>query len=227
MQRERAVPPLPAARREVARVARRSAPRDAARSGGGKRPYTLVAVDRPGDILPRYRGTPVERLLRYHELHEELGSYEQAQVLVGMCMDHRKALRMPARFAYVLRTGAANLRRVEFKVSFAVAIGRVQAICLIGHTHCGMFELKQKRDEFVRGLAEHGGWTERAAAEHFDDWSSTFEIDDPAQFVAFEADRLSRRYPKVLVAPLLYDVDTGRILQIVPGRVAARGRRTR
>jgi hypothetical protein len=33
--------------------------------------HSLVPVRTASDILPRYRGTPVERLLRYHNLEED------------------------------------------------------------------------------------------------------------------------------------------------------------
>lgn len=53
-------------------------------------------------------------------------------------MDHRVRLRIPENFAYILPTGGGNLRHSEFKVSFAIAVGGVRAIALIGHSYCGM-----------------------------------------------------------------------------------------
>ena len=55
---------------------------------------TLVPVNSMSDILPMCRGTPVERLLRYHNLGEPLPpGTGHAEVLVGMCGDHRKDLK--------------------------------------------------------------------------------------------------------------------------------------
>ncbi|MCG3133152.1 MAG: hypothetical protein HMLKMBBP_00245 [Planctomycetes bacterium] len=181
--------------------------------------HELVPVRKASDILPAYRGTPVERLLRWQNLGEDVGPRRtKAELLIGMCMDNRKVMRTPENYAFVLRTGGANLRRVEFKVSFAVAIGGVKAIALVGHDHCGMLGLPRRREEFVRGLVENGGWDREAAEEHFDSWVATFDVNDTAEFIAEEAERLRRRYPKVLVAPLLYAVGTGRLAQIVENR---------
>jgi len=50
---------------------------------------------------------------------------------------------------------------------------------------------------------------------HFDASAPEFEIGDPVGFVAQEAQRLSRRYPRVLMAPLHYDVEDGTLSQVV------------
>ena len=70
-------------------------------------------------------------------------------------MDSHKRLRQPENFAYIIRTGGANLRDSEFEVSYAIAVGGVTAIALIGHTHCGMVNLISKRESFVQGLVEN------------------------------------------------------------------------
>ena len=83
------------------------------------------------DIPERYRNTPIGDLIRYHNLGEESEKYTQAELLIGMCMDSRKHLRIPENFAFILRTGGGNLRYSEFKVSYAIAIGGVRAIALL------------------------------------------------------------------------------------------------
>jgi carbonic anhydrase len=175
----------------------------------------LSPVNCADDILPPYRRTPVGLLLEYHNLGRPFDSYTAAQLLIGMCMDNRKMLRLPDNFAYILRTGGANLRRVEFKVSFAIAVGGVQALCLIGHTQCGMVRLMGRRDTFIQGLVERAGWTAEEAGEQFDEHAGDFSILDEVQFVCAEARRLGRRYPKILVAPLLYRVEDNRLYQLV------------
>ncbi len=62
------------------------------------------------DILPAYRGSPIGKLLEYHNLDRPFETYTRAELLVGMCMDNRKALDVPENFAYILRTGCANMR---------------------------------------------------------------------------------------------------------------------
>lgn len=177
----------------------------------------LLPVNRLGDVLPAYRNTPVADLLAYHNLRTPHRSHDRAELLIGMCMDNRVALRIPDNFAYILRAGGANLQRIEFKVSYAVAVGGVRTICLIGHDECGMVDLRGRRDVFVNGLVENGGWERREAEEHFDHFSAVFEIRDPAEFVLSEARRLRGRYPRVMVAPLLYHIREGLLYQIAEG----------
>jgi carbonic anhydrase len=171
----------------------------------------LNPVAAPKDIPAPYRDTPIGRLLEYHNLNRPLDDYQQAELLIGMCMDNRKMLRIPDNFAFVLRTGGGNLRYSEFKVSYAVAIGRVQAIALIGHTQCNMRNLMSRRQEFVDGLVVQGGWEREWAEAHFMNFAPMFEIGDETDFVLSEARRLRQRYPRVLVAPLLYRVEDNRL----------------
>jgi carbonic anhydrase len=117
----------------------------------------LVAVTTPEDIFPQYRRTPIGKLLEYHNLDRPFETYTQAELLVGMCMDHRKHLHIPDNFAYIIRAGGANLRPSEFKVSYAIVVGGVRSIALIGHTQCGMVNLASRREAFVGGMVENAG----------------------------------------------------------------------
>jgi carbonic anhydrase len=67
---------------------------------------------------------------------------------------------------------------------------------------------------FVRGLVEHGGWSNRDAQNHFKTHAPNFEIGDVIGFVQSEALRLSRRYPRVVVAPLFYSVEERVLYQV-------------
>jgi carbonic anhydrase len=176
---------------------------------------SLIPVHNATDILPMYRGTPIESLLRYHNLREPLPrTTHRAEILVGMCMDHRKDLTLPNEFAYVLRAAGGNLRDSEFEISYVVGIGGISTIALLAHTDCGMAHVTEKREAFVRGLVEHGGWTPDAASNHFSTYAARYEIGDPVDFALTEAGRLQRLYPRLLVAPLLYAVENDRVLQI-------------
>jgi len=124
-----------------------------------------------------------------------------------MCMDNRKQLHIPDNFAFIIRTGGANLRYSEFKVSFAIAVGGVSALALIGHTQCGMVNLIANKEQFVKGLAERAGWQADSAEEHFYHYAPMFEIGNEIDFVLSEAKRIRLRYPKILVAPMLYRVE--------------------
>jgi carbonic anhydrase len=169
--------------------------------------YQLASVSSVDDIPPEMRDTPVGLLLEYHNLKRDLSEYTQAELLIGMCMDNRKRLRLPDNFAYVIRTGGANLRYSEFKVSFAIGVGGVRSIALIGHTNCGMVNLRSKEEAFVDGLVERAGWPRERAEEHFSRYEAQFEIGNEIEFVCSEADRLSVEYPEVQVFPLIYRVE--------------------
>lgn len=167
----------------------------------------LRPVSRHEDIFPEYRGTPIGLLLEYHNLNRNLDAHTQAQLLIGMCMDNRKHLRIPDNFAYIIRAGGANLRYSEFKVSYAIAVGGVKSIALIGHTRCGMVNLMSKKTAFIKGLVDNAGWERESAEDHFVHFAPMFEIGNEVDFVLSEAKRLRLRYPKTQVAPLLYRVE--------------------
>jgi carbonic anhydrase len=167
----------------------------------------LEAIETIEDIKPEYRNTPISLLLEYHNLDRPLDRYTQAQLLIGMCMDNRKHLRVPDNFAYVIRSGGANLQYSEFKVSYAIAVGGVKAIALIGHNQCGMVNLISKRDQFVQGLVENAGWEKERGEEHFRHFAPMFEIGNEIDFIMSETKRLRLSFPKIQVAPLIYRVE--------------------
>lgn len=166
----------------------------------------LVGVKDKEDIFSQYRNTPIESLLLSHNMGISK-EYTSAELVIGMCMDNRKQLNIPSNFAYILRTGGGNLRFSEFKVSYAVGVGGVKAIALIGHNNCGMVNLISKKDKFIKGLVENAGWNAEKASEHFMNFAPMYEIEDEIDFVLSEAKRLRNKYPKILIAPLMYNVE--------------------
>lgn len=167
----------------------------------------LISIKTIEDIPPNYQNTPIGQLLAYHNLQIPFDTYTKAELLIGMCMDNRKHLHIPDNFAYIIRAGGANLRYSEFKVSYAIAVGGVTAIALMGHTQCGMVNLIARRNQFIQGLVENAGWERGWAEEHFMHFAPMFEIGNETDFVLSEAKRLRLRYPKIQVAPLLYRVE--------------------
>jgi carbonic anhydrase len=174
----------------------------------------LVPVTKKEDIFPELLDTPIGLLLEYHNLNRPYETYAQAQLLVGMCMDNRKHLHIPDNFSYIIRAGGANLRYSEFKVSYAIAVGGVKHIALIGHNQCGMVNLMARKDAFIQGLVESAGWEQDFAEQHFTQFAPMFEIGNEIDFVLSEAQRLRLRYPKIQVAPLLYKVDDNLLFQV-------------
>lgn len=172
---------------------------------------SLISVKKKEDILPDYRQGPIEKLFEYHNLNKTFDNYNTAKLLVGMCMDNRKHLQIPDNFAYIIRTGGANLRYSEFKVSYAIAVGKVRHIALIGHSHCGMVNLVARKNDFIHGLVNEAGWQPDKAEEHFNQYAPLFEIGNETDFVLSEAVRLRLRYPNVVVAPLFYRVENNKL----------------
>ena len=171
----------------------------------------LIGIDSKEKIPEVYRETPAGLLLEYHNLKHPFASYSQAQLLVGMCMDNRKHLNIPDNFAYIIRAGGANMRASEFKVSYAIAVGGISAIALIGHSLCGMVNLVARKELFIRGLVERGGWSKEQAEDHFMNFAPMFEIGNEIDFVLSETTRLRFKYPKVLVVPMFYKVEDNKL----------------
>jgi carbonic anhydrase len=167
----------------------------------------LVAITKENDIFPEYRNTPISLLLEYHNLNRPFDNYTVAQLLVGMCMDNRNQLRIPNNYSYILRTGGGNLRYSEFKVSYAIAVGNVKYIALIGHSNCAMANLYSRKDIFIDGLVDNAVWERTWATEHFMHFSPMFEIGNEIDFLLSETKRLRLRYPKISIAPMYYKVE--------------------
>lgn len=174
----------------------------------------LTEVTSLADIPKEIADSPVTLLLQYHNLQRPFDSYERAQLLIGMCMDNRKSLRIPGNFAYIIRTGGANLRLNEFHVSYAIAMGGIRHIVLIAHNRCGMVNLESRKELFVDGLVSNGGWDRSSAEEHFMHHAPVCEIGDETDFVLNEARRLQSRYPAVVVVPLYYHLDDNKLYLI-------------
>ena len=173
--------------------------------------HPLIRITERSDIPSQYRDTPIGRLLEYHNLGRPFETFTKAELLIGMCMDHRKHLTMPNNFAFIIRAGGANLRPSEFKVSYAIGVGGVRHIALIGHNNCGMVNLVARKEQFIQGLMDNAGWTRGAAEEHFHHYAPLFEIGNETSFIVSETKRLRERYPKITVAPMIFNVDDGKL----------------
>ncbi len=167
------------------------------------------------DIPSEYRNNPIGKLLEYHNLDKPLIPYEKAELLIGMCMDNRKHLHIPDNFAFIIRSGGANLRYSEFKVSYAIAIGQIQHIALIGHNNCGMVNLFARKEAFINGLVENAGWDQEQAEDHFSHYEPMHEIGNEIDFIQSESKRLKLRYPKVQIAPMIYSVEDNKLSLII------------
>jgi len=174
----------------------------------------LIKIASRSSIPVEYSDTPIGLLLEYHNLGKALENYSSAQLLVGMCMDNRKHLHIPDNFAFIIRAGGANLRYSEFKVSFAIAVGGVMHIALIGHNHCGMVNLASKKNIFIEGMVKNAGWSKEQAEEQFINNAPMFEIGNETDFVLSETIRLRKKYPKIQIAPMIYLVEDNKLYLI-------------
>ena len=179
------------------------------------RPISLKRVAGGSDILELYRGTPIADWLCYHSLWQGPHSYESPKLLIVTCMDYRVHLYVPEKFAYVLRLAGANLRHREFDLACVLAFAGIRHVCVVGHTDCAMESLKDKKADFTSGLRKIAGWSESRAELQFDLFAPRLAIPDVVDFTLFEAAWLERRFPRILVAPLIYDVKDGSLCQIV------------
>ena len=169
--------------------------------------YKLKSVISEKDIPEDLLNTPVAELLKYHNLCLKFKTYEKAEMAVVMCMDNRKQLNIPNRFAFILRTAGARITGNEFKLSFAIGFGNIKHVVLIGHTNCGMINMKSKKEVIVKGLVENAGWTKEQAENHFISFAPFFEIENEVDFTVSESKRLKEKYPKVIFVPMVYKVE--------------------
>ncbi len=171
----------------------------------------VIEINSSSDIPKKYRDTPLSLLIEYQNQIRPFDSHAVAQILVGMCMDNRKALNVPENFAYILRTGGANMKWSGFKISYAIAVGGVRYIAIAGHNHCGMVNIVARKEAFIKGLVEGAGWEREKAENHFMNLLPMFEIGNEIEFVLSEVRRLRDEYPKIMVAPLLYRIEDNRL----------------
>jgi carbonic anhydrase len=175
----------------------------------------LIEILKKEDIPSQFTDTPIGLLLQYHNLDKPYADYTSAQMLIGMCMDNRKHLHIPENFAYIIRTGGANLRYSEFRVSYAIAVGGVHYIALIGHNNCGMVNLLARKEQFITGLVANAGWSREEAEDHFYHYEPIHEIGNETDFVCSEAKRIRLRYPKITVVPMIYKVENNKLYLVI------------
>ncbi len=169
----------------------------------------LVKVTRKDDIFNEYKDTPIGKLLEYHNFNEKNEEINNAELLIGTCMDNRVELNIPKNFAYVIRTGGSNLHNSSFYVSYALAVGGVRSIAIIVHSDCGMVNLGGRKDKIVNGIVRATGWKKIYAEDYFKSYAPVCEIVNEVNFAISEVKRLREMYHDILIAPLLYDVDDG------------------
>lgn len=177
----------------------------------------LISINKTEDIPSNYQQTPFAKLLEYHNLLKTLNVCENPELIIGTCVDNRIQLRFPRKFAYTVRAGGANMKYNEFKISYAIAVGNVKYMALIGHNHCGMSGLNDRKELFIQGLVNNAGWSKKDAEEHFRKDAPASEIGKEVEFIVSEAIRLQKLYPEIQFAPLMYDVEENKLFVVKSG----------
>lgn len=173
-----------------------------------------VASER--DVLPAWRGTPIASLLLAQNQGATFPVGPEPSLLVATCIDSRVRLALPPGAAFELRAAGVNLDERElFEIAFAVAVGGVRHVAVLGHEDCAMGRIDGGREAFARGLASTDGWDHDAAGAFFDAHAADWVIGDPAAATLATTRRLRSRFPGVIFAPLHYTVPAGRIEQIL------------
>ena len=167
----------------------------------------LTNINSEKEIPSKYQNSPISKLLEYHNLQKPLNSCKNPELIIGTCIDNRIQLRIPRKFAFVVRAGGANMKYNEFKISYAIALGNIQHMALIGHNQCGMSNLIQRKDQFIQGLVKNAGWSVQQAEKQFNTESPESEIGNEVDFILQETKRLQTLYPKIMIAPMMYLVE--------------------
>ncbi len=173
--------------------------------------YQLRDICNEKDIPDNLLNTPIADLLKYHNFSIKFREHETAEMAIVMCMDNRKQLNIPAKFAYILRTAGARITGSEFKLSFAIGFADIKFVALIAHTNCGMVNLTSKKEKFVTGLIKNAGWTKEQAENHFNSFAPFFEIENEIEFIVSESKRLKEKYLPIIFVPLLYNVEDNKL----------------
>lgn len=173
-----------------------------------------IPVRSDADVLPAYRGTPIEALLINHNVRPVIKDGQGPSLVVATCMDHRVNLKMPVSFAMLIRTAGANVEPLVFNVLAAMAVRDIRTVAVIGHSDCAMLDVERHRDKFIATATSLGTMTEAEAEKLFNRGASHFGFADFHEQVLSQCDYLHKVMPEALIAPLAFDVATGELSQI-------------
>jgi carbonic anhydrase len=169
----------------------------------------LVELGSSVDIPQRWKGTPIEAYIQSQNLGYPISPHSEPQLLICSCIEFRFSLRVPAMYAYVIRTAGARLHGAEFTLGYVLSRG-VKNILLISHNDCGMAKIPQHRQDIIKIFVEQG-WSERSAQDFVNSRAKRFAIDDELEGLKHEYYRLKHLFKAVHVAPLFLDLADGRV----------------
>jgi sulfate permease, SulP family len=174
----------------------------------------LLAIETLEDIPLNLRNTPIEDLLKcqnFYEVNDETAS--SANLIIGMCIDHRKQLHLPKNLAYVIRSPGANMQGCEFSIALGLS-SQIEYMALLVHNKCLMSDPYPLQKKVNDALVQEQGWSPRMAATFFDNHAASGLVGDVINFGKDESTRLQSVFRGLKVVPLLYDVDSDRLFLI-------------
>lgn len=166
----------------------------------------MLLIDKLEKLPAEYLNTPIQKLIEYHNFNKPHEEYNQPKLLIGTCMDYRVNLKIPDKFAFIIRNGGASLRHNDFQIAFGLTVGGCEAIAVIGHTDCGMANLQQKQSTFVDKFVNKLNYEEKIAKDFFLTKSPENEIYNEIDFTKQQVSELSEKYPNIPVIGLIYEV---------------------
>jgi len=167
----------------------------------------LLPMENMDAIPTELQESPISRLIGYHNIGKKLDNYNYPLVLICTCMDYRIKLQIPNNFAFMIRTAGANMSSCKFDISYAIAVGGIRHIALIGHNDCGMANLSRKEELFIEGMVRNAGWDKTRALEYFRQKEQECTILKETDYIYNQAEELSREFPGVKVIPMLYRIE--------------------
>ncbi|MCX7862635.1 MAG: hypothetical protein N2449_06540 [Bacteroidales bacterium] len=165
----------------------------------------ITAVKSKENIPILLKNSPLEKLLLYHNLQQTHHTYNVAELIIATCVDHRISLKIPEKFAYIIRTGGVNLNSCEFYIAFLASVKNIKHVAIIGHNECAMVHLHEKKDIFTQNCNVLG-WNHNQAQSFFEQFEHQHEIHNEIHFTLHEAKRLRNIFPQLVIFPFLYNI---------------------
>jgi carbonic anhydrase len=154
------------------------------------------------DAIPaEWKGTPIESFIATINYGEPIAASERPQLLIVTCIEFRFSLKIPPRYAYVIRRASGRLVGSEFVMSFILSQG-VKDVVLVGHNDCGMTKVAENAPNMVAALVQQG-WHKERAEEFIRHHAARHAIQDEVDALKDEYQRLHRLFKNVRIAPLL------------------------
>jgi carbonic anhydrase len=174
----------------------------------------ILAVESADSVPAILRNTPIDALLRSHNLGEfDIATGSSPELIIGKCIDYRKSLRLPRDWAYILRREGANMHGAEFAIALGLTQG-IKYMALIAHNSCAMANVEDMKERFLKVLVDNHGWDEDLAEQMFIHNATLKGINNEIDFVLGEAKRIRELFTGLVIVPMLYRVEDDRLYLI-------------